>query len=65
MPVVVGGRKGKVLCDQTRVYNETRIIKKLGKLTTLSEKEMKEIGEKILLLLDFEELVDLYWEIYE
>jgi hypothetical protein len=26
---------------------------------------MKEIGEKILFLLDFEELVDLYWEIYQ
>jgi hypothetical protein len=25
---------------------------------------MKEIGEKVLFLLDFEELVDLYWEIY-
>jgi hypothetical protein len=25
---------------------------------------MKEIGEKVLALLDFEELIDLYWEIY-
>src|SRR5437764_13627963 len=56
----VGEKKGKALCDQLKVYNETRIIKKHGKLGTLSEKEMKEIGEKILLLLDFEELVDLY-----
>jgi hypothetical protein len=43
-----------------KVYNETRLIKKVGRLGTLSEKDMKEIGEKILLLLDFEELVDLY-----
>jgi hypothetical protein len=33
-------------------------------LGVLSEKEIKDIGEKVLLLLDFEELVDLYWEIY-
>jgi hypothetical protein len=31
---------------------------------SLSEKELKEIGEKVLLLLDFEELVGFYWEIY-
>ena len=64
VPVLVGGRKGKALCDQIRVYNETRLIKKVGKLEVLSEKKMKEIGEKILALLDFEELLDLYWEIY-
>jgi len=55
-PVLVGGRKGKALCDQIRVYNETRLIKKVGKLEVLSE--------KILALLDFKELLDLYWEIY-
>src|SRR6185436_5212442 len=60
VPVLVAGRKGKALCDQVRVYNESRIIKKAGKLGTLSEQEIKEIGEKILFLLDFEELVDLY-----
>jgi hypothetical protein len=26
---------------------------------------MKQIGEKVLALLDFEELIDLYWEIYQ
>jgi mRNA-degrading endonuclease toxin of MazEF toxin-antitoxin module len=56
--VVVSGKNGKALCDQVRVYNKTRLIKKLG--TLRSEKEMKDIGEKILLLLDFEELIDLY-----
>ena len=60
VPVVVGGRKGKALCDQVRVYNETRLIKKEGRLGILSPREMKEIGEKILALLDFEELIDLY-----
>lgn len=60
VPVVVNGKRGKVLCDQVRVYTETRLIKKAGKLGVLSEKEMKETGEKVLLLLDFEELIDLY-----
>ena len=60
VPVVVGGKRGKVLCDQVRVYTETRLIKKVGRLGVLSEREMKEIGEKVLLLLDFEELIDLY-----
>src|ERR1043165_700814 len=60
VPVIVGGKRGKALCDQVRVYNETRLIKKEGKLGVLSEREMKEIGEKVLLLLDFEELIDLY-----
>lgn len=60
VPVVVGGRKGKALCDQVRVYNETRLIKKEGRLGILSPREMNEIGEKILALLDFEELIDLY-----
>ena len=64
VPVIVGGKRGKALCDQIKVYNETRLIKKAGRLGILSEKEMKEIGEKILALLDFEELIDLYWEIY-
>ena len=64
VPVVVGGKRGKALCDQIRIYNETRLIKKKGRLGILSEREMKEIGEKVLFLLDFEELVDLYWEIY-
>src|SRR3954453_17737577 len=57
IPVVVAGRKGKALCDQVRVYNETRLVKKAGKLGNLSEKEMKGIGEKVLALLDFEELI--------
>ena len=57
VPVVVGGRKGKALCDQVRVYNKSRIIRKMG---NLSEREMKEIRERVLLLLDFDELVDLY-----
>ena len=65
VPIIVGGKRGKTLCDQVRIYNETRLIKKEGKLGILSEREMKEIGEKVLLLLDFEELIDLYWEIYE
>ena len=60
VPVIVGGKNGKALCDQVRIYNETRLIKKEGKLGILSEREMKEIGEKVLLLLDFEELIDLY-----
>jgi mRNA-degrading endonuclease toxin of MazEF toxin-antitoxin module len=60
VPVVVGGKRGKALCDQIRIYNETRLIKKKGRLGILSEREMKEIGEKVLFLLDFEELVDLY-----
>jgi mRNA-degrading endonuclease toxin of MazEF toxin-antitoxin module len=60
VPVIVGNRKGKALCDQLRIYNETRLIKKEGRLGILSEKEMKQIGEKILSLLDFEELTDLY-----
>jgi mRNA-degrading endonuclease toxin of MazEF toxin-antitoxin module len=60
VPVVVGGKRGKALCDQVRVYNETRLIREAGKLGVLSEKEIKDIGEKVLLLLDFEELVDLY-----
>ena len=60
VPVIVDGKRGKALCDQVRVYNESRLIKKAGKLGVLSKKEMKEIGEKILFLLDFEELVDLY-----
>lgn len=64
VPVMVGGKRGKALCDQIRIYDEARLIKKEGKLGVLSEREMKEIGEKVLLLLDFEELVDLYWEIY-
>jgi mRNA-degrading endonuclease toxin of MazEF toxin-antitoxin module len=58
--VLVAGRKGKALCDQVRVYNESRIIKKEGRLGILSEQEMKDIGEKVLSLLDFEELIDLY-----
>jgi mRNA interferase MazF len=65
VPVMVGGKRGKALCDQIRIYNETRLIKKEGKLGILSEKEMKEIGEKVLCLLDFEELIDLYWEVYQ
>jgi mRNA interferase MazF len=60
VPVTVDSKKGKTLYDQVRVYNETRLIKKAAKLGTLSEKEMKEIGEKVLALLDFEELIDLY-----
>lgn len=64
VPVVVGGKQAKALCDQVRVYTETRLIKKTGRLGILNEKEMKEIGEKVLALLDFEELIDLYWEIY-
>jgi mRNA interferase MazF len=60
VPVMVGGKRGKALCDQVRIYNETRLVKEAGRLGILSEKEMKEIGEKILFLLDFEELVDLY-----
>lgn len=63
--VMVGNRQGKALCDQLRVYNESRLIKKEGRLGTLSESEMKQIGEKVLALLDFEELIDLYWEIYQ
>jgi mRNA interferase MazF len=55
--VLVENKRGKVLCDQVRVYNKSRIVRKMG---NLSEKEMKEIGEKVLYLLDFEELVDLY-----
>jgi len=65
VPVMVGGKRGKALCDQVRIYNETRLVKEAGRLGILSEKEIKEIGEKILFLLDFEELVDLYWEIYQ
>jgi len=53
-------KEARLLCDQTIVYNETRLIKESSKLGTLTEKEMKEIGEKILFLLDFEELIDLY-----
>lgn len=64
VPVMVGGKKGKALCDQVRIYNETRLIKKEGRLGILSEREMKEVGEKVLALLDFEELIDLYWEVY-
>ena len=64
VPVVVGDKRGKALCDQVRVYTETRLIKKVGCLGILSEKEMKEIGEKVLFLLVFEELIDLYWEVY-
>jgi len=60
VPVIVGEKRGKALCDQIKVYNETRLIKKAGRLGVLTEKEMKEIGEKVLLLLDFEELIDLY-----
>src|SRR6185437_11225577 len=60
VPVVVGGKRGKALCDQIRIYNETRLIKKEGRLGILSEKEMKEVVEKLLALLDFEELIDLY-----
>src|SRR2546421_3457234 len=41
--VVVGGKRGKALCDQIRIYNETRLIKKEGRLGILNEKEMKEI----------------------
>ncbi|CAG8805590.1 33714_t:CDS:2, partial [Racocetra persica] len=48
VPVIVGGKKGKALCDQIKVYNETRLIKKEERLGVLSEKEMKEIGEKVL-----------------
>ena len=48
------------MCDQIKVYDEARLIKKEGRLGVLSEREMKEIGEKVLLLLDFEELIDLY-----
>jgi mRNA interferase MazF len=58
--VIVGGKRGKALCDQIKIYDETRLIKEAGKLGVLSEREMKEIGEKVLLLLDFEELIDLY-----
>ena len=58
--MVVGGKNGKALCDQVRIYTETRLIKKVGRLGILSQKEMKEIGEKVLALLDFEELIDLY-----
>jgi mRNA-degrading endonuclease toxin of MazEF toxin-antitoxin module len=57
---LVGGKRGKALCDQIKVYNETRLIKKAGRLGVLSEREIKEIGEKVLALLDFEELIDLY-----
>ena len=64
VPIIVDGKRGKALCDQVRIYNETRLIKKEGKLGVLNERELKEIGEKVLLLLDFEELIDLYWEIY-
>jgi mRNA interferase MazF len=56
-PVLVEGKRGKALCDQVRVYNKSRIIRKMG---NLSEREMKEIGERVLYLLDFDELVDLY-----
>lgn len=52
-PVVVGGKNGKALCDQVRIYNETRLIKKSRKLGILSEKEVKEIGEKVLSLVGF------------
>src|SRR4051812_38152369 len=47
VPVLVGGKRGKALCDQIKVYNETRLIKKAGRLGILNEKEIKEIGEKI------------------
>src|SRR5437764_1651988 len=47
VPVVVGGKNGKALCDQVRVYTETRLIKKEGRLGVLNEKEMKEIGERV------------------
>jgi len=40
IPVIVGGKQGKALCDQIKVYNETRLIKKSGRLGTLSEKEI-------------------------
>lgn len=60
VPVIVENKKGKALCDQVRIYNETRLIKKIGILDVLSESEMKQIGEKILSLLDFEELIDFY-----
>lgn len=65
VPVMVGNRKGKALCDQVRVYDETRLIKKMGRLGILGQEEMKKIGEKILSLLDFEELIELYWEVYK
>ncbi|CAI2194428.1 5218_t:CDS:2 [Funneliformis geosporum] len=48
VPVMVANRQGKALCDQIRVYNETRLIKKEGKLGILNEKELKEIGEKMI-----------------
>src|SRR4051794_1466242 len=57
VPVIAGGKRGKALCDQVRVYNETKLIKKAGRIGILSE--------KVLCLLDFEELIDLYWEIYQ
>jgi mRNA interferase MazF len=57
VPVLVAGKRGKALCDQIKVYDSSRIIRKIG---NLSEKELKEIGEKVLYLLDFEELIDLY-----
>jgi len=60
IPVIVGGKRGKALCDQIRIYNESRLIKEKKRLGILSTKEMKEIGEKVLSLMDFEELIDLY-----
>ncbi|CAG8732277.1 14897_t:CDS:2, partial [Racocetra fulgida] len=48
VPVIVGGKRGKALCDQIKVYNETRLIKKEERLGVLSEKEMKEIGKSTL-----------------
>src|SRR3954452_7879760 len=38
VPVLVEGKKGKALCDQVRVYNQSRIVRKMG---SLSEKELK------------------------
>src|SRR5437764_14780455 len=42
VPLLVGGRKGKALCDQLRIYNETRLIKKADRLGMLSTMDMKE-----------------------
>lgn len=43
------GEKGKAKCEQVRAITSERLERKLGNLT---EKEMKEIGDRLLLILN-------------
>jgi mRNA interferase MazF len=49
VPVMVNGKEGLAILDQIKTVDRSRLIKKLGKLTTM---EMSEIREKIDLVFD-------------